>query len=497
MSSKNLELSQYIFLPSNGDTNLIFRNNNISSYTTPLAVPLEFTDGIWEVGVSEAFIPNYIYNIWPPHNEIYINGFPEYCRSFAHAPEMVKLVIPPGRYTPKMFVEAVNSILRGFKLTYKTRLGRKLAKEQRRRDKDLATKIADEQRALDLGNKDVESHFGDILSEALASRENPALSDGIGKTVVAAETPMEEDIEEPTMGVSTGEAATGGGLTAEELERLWTMPLESSEVTVTEAIVPEDDDDVPWYLTFGVPVGDDFGGQEPPAAPQRVSQAERLRLKEERRRARVARFRARDGIQPESASEPVSAVTGVDSGRAQKRSVVEEEPAVEEQQDAPILEKTETFHGYLALHANSQKLSFHLKKKEVILIPSTKLRQMLGFDGKDAAILENKRGAAQSTTLPYPINLDMYLQHIHIYTNIVEPTLIGDGEAPLVRIVSGVGTTEGTLIYKEYTAPQYFRVANRTIKQIEIKITNSIGEDLRIQSGQVLIVLNFVRRKKY
>ena len=366
--NKNMALNSscYVFLPSNGDTNKIYKKNDISSFTIPLAKGIYLNDNvIWEVGVSEIFIPNYIYNIIPPHNEIYISGFSEYTRSFdgnAHAP--ILIVIEPGSYTPQMLIKTINRKLSGFSITYKTKYGRRIERE------------------------------------AKEARER----------------------EEASTLIDIGQNGGFAGYT---------------QVDIVQAPV---DEPLPWYLTYDKYNGETYGNDDTSTFHQVVKSKK-------------------------------------------KRKKMEH-----------MIEKTEKFNGFFGLHPESQRLTVHLKKSEEIRIPSLKLREMLGFEDDGVDTLKNKTNDSCSQQLPYPVNLDIFLQHLCIYSNIVESSPIGDFEGPIIRVVDGVSGDKNNIIYRAYARPQYFKLSQRVLKEIEIKITNTLGESLMIQSGKSLVVLHLRKR---
>ena len=105
MSSKN---SFYITLPSNTQTKF---NNTNSKFKIPLAETLRLSNE-WEVGLTEIFIPNYIHNIYSPHNTIithHVDPTSE-CNN-------KEINIPEGQYRAIDFALIVNQKIRKIRHT--------------------------------------------------------------------------------------------------------------------------------------------------------------------------------------------------------------------------------------------------------------------------------------------------------------------------------------------------------------------------------------------
>lgn len=100
----------YITLPSNTDTK--YQNTN-SNFKIPLAETL-MLDNQWEVGLTEIYIPNYIYNIFNPHNEIMTYNVDP------NTPECNnrKIIIPEGKYAAADFKQVVNQHFEKTKHTF-------------------------------------------------------------------------------------------------------------------------------------------------------------------------------------------------------------------------------------------------------------------------------------------------------------------------------------------------------------------------------------------
>ena len=83
--------------------------------------------------------------------------------------------------------------------------------------------------------------------------------------------------------------------------------------------------------------------------------------------------------------------------------------------------------------------------------------------------------------------------NIYIYSDIVQPHLVGNQFLPLLRTVHVEGT-EGSYISKVYEIPHYLPISSSFIEKIQIKITDDISQNIRFMYGKVIVKLHF--RKK-
>ena len=100
----------YVSLPSDGDTQKTFPNNDPGSYKIPLAVPLDLSEGQWHVAMTDMFIPNYFYNIT---EKLRVVNFARLRGPLTPDtdPEYKTWRAPEGYYTAETWVLAVNSFL--------------------------------------------------------------------------------------------------------------------------------------------------------------------------------------------------------------------------------------------------------------------------------------------------------------------------------------------------------------------------------------------------
>lgn len=110
-----------------------------------------------------------------------------------------------------------------------------------------------------------------------------------------------------------------------------------------------------------------------------------------------------------------------------------------------------------------------------------KLAHILGFKWPDIT---------KSSWADYPVDLKGGFESLYGYTNIIEPQIVGDIVAPLLRIVGIEGANE-QIIDKIFDTPHYIPVLYNDISDIEVCIKTDNNEFLKFLSGKVVLKLHF------
>lgn len=90
----------------------------------------------------------------------------------------------------------------------------------------------------------------------------------------------------------------------------------------------------------------------------------------------------------------------------------------------------------------------------------------------------------------YPPDMHGGISSIGVYTNIVEPMIVGDSMASLLRYVAVTGKP-GQNIEKIYEAPIYSKVVDREISSLLIDLRTLDGRPVLFTSGNVICTLVF------
>ena len=118
---------------------------------------------------------------------------------------------------------------------------------------------------------------------------------------------------------------------------------------------------------------------------------------------------------------------------------------------------------------------------------SPKLQYMLGFDRPG---LYNEKELAK-----YNHDTRVGFYSLFVYCSLVEPQIVGNVTAPLLRCVHIEGNY-GDIIEKTYQSPHYVPVIAKEIDRIEIDIKDDNNQSVPFQFGKTVVKLHF-RKKRY
>ena len=117
---------------------------------------------------------------------------------------------------------------------------------------------------------------------------------------------------------------------------------------------------------------------------------------------------------------------------------------------------------------------------------SEQLQYMLGYETR---VLKEDGEEAK-----YPPDLKAGIATLYVYSNIIEPQIVGNTCVPLLRIVHVHGIP-GEFIEKIYTSPHYLPVIVKDLETINIAIKSDSGQFIGFNSGKTVVQLHF--RKKH
>lgn len=142
------------------------------------------------------------------------------------------------------------------------------------------------------------------------------------------------------------------------------------------------------------------------------------------------------------------------------------------------LNKTITNEGVsFQLNARSQKVTVVFATSQRLSFENS-LGIILGF-GSNIVL-------TKTTTAPHVCDLNIGLQSLFIYLNIVETQVEGDVLAPLLRIVPAQAK-EGEIITLNYDNPQYVPVTTKDFEVMEVLITDDTGKKVSFERGRVVL----------
>ena len=119
------------------------------------------------------------------------------------------------------------------------------------------------------------------------------------------------------------------------------------------------------------------------------------------------------------------------------------------------------------------------------------LGQILGHEGK----VEIRRLSKS----PYYPDVQRGMHNFFVYSDIVEPSLIGDTAAPLLRIIKADPTENseehGGLAHYTCQKPFYHPVAKANFQTLEMNIRDELGRNVAFEGGKVIATLHFRQRR--
>ena len=95
---------------------------------------------------------------------------------------------------------------------------------------------------------------------------------------------------------------------------------------------------------------------------------------------------------------------------------------------------------------------------------------------------------------PYVADLNSMFSLLYVYTDIVAPQIVGDTEAPLLRVVSVTGH-DGDTVNVQYDRPHYVPVVRNCFNTIEVEVRLNSGDFVPFERGKLILVLHFRRRQ--
>ena len=138
-----------------------------------------------------------------------------------------------------------------------------------------------------------------------------------------------------------------------------------------------------------------------------------------------------------------------------------------------------------SVHPHSKKVQIRLRPNAYIYF-NDELYLMLGLKNKSVSV-------STEGTLPADISNGFY--SMFIYSDIVEPQMVGDTCVPLLRniTVKTGGVTQGNAVYRVFNSPHYVPVRAKYLETIQIDIRKDTGENVPFERGKLMVKLHFRR----
>lgn len=147
----------------------------------------------------------------------------------------------------------------------------------------------------------------------------------------------------------------------------------------------------------------------------------------------------------------------------------------------------------LTSHKNKIQFSYHDITKRVTLKTQGKSKVVL-YNGISELLGFNPGEYVGNVQSPYVADTNASLSVMYVYCDLVEPQIVGDVQAPLLKIVTVKGQ-DGEIINEHYARPFYQPVIRKHFQTIQIDMRMHSGELVPFERGKVFAVLHFRMRQ--
>ena len=151
---------------------------------------------------------------------------------------------------------------------------------------------------------------------------------------------------------------------------------------------------------------------------------------------------------------------------------------------ARSMNHTKSYAGAFTYNSLSNRIYFDLETYKIEIKLSQEVLDTLGIRHQKNWL--RGRGVAQ-----FPPDISYGFTSLYIYCNIVQPQIVGDVFAPLLRTVAIPTYGRGNIIQKTYDQPHYVPVNTDELSIVEINIKDDTGNSVSFASGKVICKLHF------
>ena len=141
----------------------------------------------------------------------------------------------------------------------------------------------------------------------------------------------------------------------------------------------------------------------------------------------------------------------------------------------------------------TQKFIAHVKSKTKFTLYGD-LPDILGFGAWSGDSTTSLTSSARSMFVLASSIVDLRrgFESLYVYSSIVEPRIVGDKIAPLLRIVPITGR-HGEMVTTRFDHVQYIPVLSREFGSVETEIRDDTGRPVPFERGKVTVTLHFRR----
>jgi hypothetical protein len=134
--------------------------------------------------------------------------------------------------------------------------------------------------------------------------------------------------------------------------------------------------------------------------------------------------------------------------------------------------------------SDQEKLKLHVPPNTGVFFEKG-IAAILGFKAEEWIL--------KSTKAENHYDLQGGFHSLYVYCSAVEPQIVGDIYAPLLRTV-GLTGLKGETIVRNFIDPHYIKVNVDELRSLEINVKDDTGQNVLFRSGKVICKLHFRRR---
>ena len=153
--------------------------------------------------------------------------------------------------------------------------------------------------------------------------------------------------------------------------------------------------------------------------------------------------------------------------------------------------KAEKFKYKFSFSPSNARFQLDIKGNHCIKMTES-LASILGFeaDAKQQFVYCEK---TQQAT--YPPLLHRGINHLFVYSNIVNSVLVGNTKAPLLLVCAFKESRHGIMVHQEFLNPTFVPVSHSAIHQIDILVRDEVGQAIPFLYGKTVLTLQFRKKR--
>ena len=141
----------------------------------------------------------------------------------------------------------------------------------------------------------------------------------------------------------------------------------------------------------------------------------------------------------------------------------------------------------------TQKIIAHMKGETKFTLYGD-LPDIIGFGTGDSRTSIESSARSMFVRAYSIVDLRRGFESLYVYSSIVEPRIVGDKIAPLLRIVPITGR-HGEMVAARFDHVQYMPVLSREFEAVETEIRDDTGRPVPFERGKVTVTLHLRRRR--